>query len=249
MAPQQRDCYIWLDLLVAMHTSHIVPARPSRRAGDVILDHVLELLVALHAETVAIDPHGPSIMTPKSTQCLLSPLTAFVVAERRGTRQQRCLCHMHVVDRSDRRLRWWRFGRRSNGQMLLHFAGSCGGERMHDDAVMVHLKRATGLAAVRHGLFWGTALFSVTMHLPSPDTPTSPLRKRRCCVVCGSIARFKCGECMAVSYCSRQCQQQNWSAHSLLCDVDVKGGISMLEKRSCDASRSIVFFRPCVSVK
>ena len=44
--------------------------------------------------------------------------------------------------------------------MLLHFIARCGcGERVHDDAVMVHLKRAAGLAAVWHGLFSGDHAF------------------------------------------------------------------------------------------
>ena len=72
------------------------------------------------------------------------------------------------------------------------------------------------------------------MYIAPPPAPTSPKHKRRCCVVCGSIARYKCGECRAVSYCSHECQKQHWPTHSLICDVDCEGsGVSMLERKLC----------------
>ncbi|TPX32396.1 hypothetical protein SmJEL517_g04421 [Synchytrium microbalum] len=37
------------------------------------------------------------------------------------------------------------------------------------------------------------------------------------CRICGKPARFICGSCHDVSYCSQVCQQQDWSSHKLTC--------------------------------
>jgi hypothetical protein len=37
------------------------------------------------------------------------------------------------------------------------------------------------------------------------------------CVVCSKPATSRCSRCKAVSYCSKQCQVENWKQHKDLC--------------------------------
>ena len=37
------------------------------------------------------------------------------------------------------------------------------------------------------------------------------------CKVCGKVARQKCGRCVSVRYCSRECQVQDWKTHKPVC--------------------------------
>merc|ERR1711923_644903 len=44
------------------------------------------------------------------------------------------------------------------------------------------------------------------------------IRKKFICVVCDeSPAKFQCGKCHSVDYCSKQCQKKDWSRHKELC--------------------------------
>ena len=186
----------------------------------------------------------------------------FVVAERRE-RQQNWLCHMHV----DKRDRTRCDDEGSSGvdagrccfTSLLGAAPALrqAGARRDNDAVM--LTDGTPEASRRScsGTAWSflaTALFSVTMQSPSsPVNSTSPLRKRRCCVVSHRL-RFhrayraiQCAESAGPSLTAVinvKSLKRNWPTHSLLCgDGHESGGTSMLEKKPCDASRFIVFAR------
>ena len=97
--------------------------------------------------------------------------------------------------------------------------------------------------------FFGACRFCAFFRLvlPEMESPSEPsLRTRRFCVVCGNAARFKCGGCECESYCSSECQKQQWPIHSVWCR-DEDGGVPLLLRAgpAREVSRSIVLETLC----
>lgn len=44
------------------------------------------------------------------------------------------------------------------------------------------------------------------------------------CHCCKNDAKFKCGDCKSVFYCSEECSTKDWKAHSLICAGGGLGG-------------------------
>eukprot|EP00026_Physarum_polycephalum_P000775 Phypoly_transcript_00776.p1 GENE.Phypoly_transcript_00776~~Phypoly_transcript_00776.p1 ORF type:complete len:1096 (+),score=143.53 Phypoly_transcript_00776:29-3289(+) len=55
---------------------------------------------------------------------------------------------------------------------------------------------------------------------PNKET-TGPKKEstkpKKACVICGKSPAKKCSQCLAVSYCSAQCQKSDWKAHKPIC--------------------------------
>ena len=43
------------------------------------------------------------------------------------------------------------------------------------------------------------------------------------CAGCGKKGKKKCGRCMEVKYCTRECQVADWRMHKLVCCPDSLG--------------------------
>ena len=70
MTPQEGHGRRGIHMLACAQTSHIVARRPAWRAGDVVCHHVLQLLIARDAQSVALHALRPAVDVAQPVQRL-----------------------------------------------------------------------------------------------------------------------------------------------------------------------------------
>lgn len=72
----------------------------------------------------------------------------------------------------------------------------------------------------------------VNGNLVKPEDLSKP-HSNYSCVQCGKETKQRCGKCRIVFYCSRKCQESDWSSHKGICKIttlDVDGNVIMIPK-------------------
>ena len=79
--------------------------------------------------------------------------------------------------------------------------------------------------------------------LPPPQMATPVATPHRLCVVCNEQSRLRCSQCKRAFYCNTTCQEQDWPAHSEICEhLSASFGSMLMCKHSvADVMQESVF--------